>query len=198
MKRFALSLLLWSLIGVAHATSGLTIVNKTSIPRFSFYNGQPATVTGVLSRGSFGALSAKEAGIFYATFLGQESGFVNQYSLSLNSALLETNALGTTISKQVAPGIISFTFSDDKGGVFSNGQTQNSVLGFAIIDGQTNRFGKFDYILGFNDSFGKDADYDDFVVGVRFVAAPIPEPETYAMMFAGLGLIGFAARRRKN
>lgn len=28
-------------------------------------------------------------------------------------------------------------------------------------------------------------------------AAPIPEPETYAMLLAGLGLLGFAARRRK-
>ncbi len=27
--------------------------------------------------------------------------------------------------------------------------------------------------------------------------APIPEPETYAMMLAGLGLMGFVARRRK-
>lgn len=27
--------------------------------------------------------------------------------------------------------------------------------------------------------------------------APIPEPETYAMLLAGLGLLGFAARRRK-
>ena len=27
---------------------------------------------------------------------------------------------------------------------------------------------------------------------------PIPEPETYAMMLAGLGLLGFAARRRKQ
>jgi len=27
---------------------------------------------------------------------------------------------------------------------------------------------------------------------------PIPEPETYAMMLAGLGLLGFAARRRKK
>ena len=26
---------------------------------------------------------------------------------------------------------------------------------------------------------------------------PIPEPETYAMLLAGLGLLGFAARRRK-
>jgi hypothetical protein len=30
------------------------------------------------------------------------------------------------------------------------------------------------------------------------VAAPIPEPEAYAMMLAGLGLLGVAARRRKQ
>jgi len=29
------------------------------------------------------------------------------------------------------------------------------------------------------------------------IGAPIPEPETYAMLLAGLGLLGFAARRRK-
>ncbi len=28
-------------------------------------------------------------------------------------------------------------------------------------------------------------------------SAPVPEPETYAMMLAGLGLLGFAARRRR-
>ncbi len=28
--------------------------------------------------------------------------------------------------------------------------------------------------------------------------APVPEPETYAMMLAGLGLLGFTARRRKQ
>ena len=30
------------------------------------------------------------------------------------------------------------------------------------------------------------------------VAAPVPEPETYAMMLAGLGLLGVMARRRKQ
>lgn len=33
-----------------------------------------------------------------------------------------------------------------------------------------------------------------FTVGV----AAVPEPETYAMMLAGLGLMGFVARRRRN
>ena len=30
-----------------------------------------------------------------------------------------------------------------------------------------------------------------------FVLTAVPEPETYAMLLAGLGLVGFAARRRK-
>ena len=30
------------------------------------------------------------------------------------------------------------------------------------------------------------------------IAAPVPEPETYAMMLAGLGLLGVMARRRKQ
>ena len=30
------------------------------------------------------------------------------------------------------------------------------------------------------------------------VAAPIPEPETYALMLAGLGIVGFVAARRRN
>ena len=30
------------------------------------------------------------------------------------------------------------------------------------------------------------------------VAAPVPEPETYALMLAGLGIVGFMAARRKQ
>jgi len=35
-------------------------------------------------------------------------------------------------------------------------------------------------------------------VNFNSTTAPIPEPETYAMMLAGLGLMGFVARRRKQ
>lgn len=44
---------------------------------------------------------------------------------------------------------------------------------------------------GFRRNFDGDID------NVR-LTTPVPEPESYAMMLAGLGLIGFAARRRKQ
>jgi hypothetical protein len=52
---------------------------------------------------------------------------------------------------------------------------------------------------GAQDTYSFDTDYL-FVVAVRLgdvAVSPIPEPETYALMLAGLGLVGFMARRRK-
>ncbi|MFT5534098.1 MAG: hypothetical protein ACI802_002341 [Candidatus Paceibacteria bacterium] len=47
-------------------------------------------------------------------------------------------------------------------------------------------------------SFGSVSSYSgsiSVVAGVP-IPPPVPEPETYAMMLAGLGLLGFAARRK--
>jgi hypothetical protein len=38
---------------------------------------------------------------------------------------------------------------------------------------------------------------NDFAVDKISLTSAVPEPETYAMLLAGLGLVGFAARRRK-
>jgi hypothetical protein len=197
MKRIALGILLSTLLGTAQA--GILTIDPGSTPViFAGYDGQPATVTGPKTTGSLGSLSVDSAGIFSATYLGNESGFTDKYTLAIVNSLLETNNLGDTISAPVVPGLVDFSFSDNQGFTFSNGTVPTPVLGFAILSGATNQFGPFDFILGFNDSFSQDADYDDFVVGVKFVSAPVPEPETYAMMMAGLGLIGFMARRRRN
>jgi hypothetical protein len=48
------------------------------------------------------------------------------------------------------------------------------------------------YASGLDDSYGGSLDK------VSFTTAPVPEPETYAMMLAGLGLMGLVARRRKQ
>jgi len=37
-----------------------------------------------------------------------------------------------------------------------------------------------------------------YVAGDNLVTTPVPEPETYAMLLGGLGLIGATLRRRKN
>jgi len=43
------------------------------------------------------------------------------------------------------------------------------------------------------------SDWDDFIFTVSNVSqSPVPEPETYAMLLAGLGIIGMVARRRRT
>jgi hypothetical protein len=46
-----------------------------------------------------------------------------------------------------------------------------------------------------NASGGMEVDHLQYGAGA---AAAVPEPETYAMLLAGLGLLGFAARRRQH
>ncbi|WP_294274213.1 PEP-CTERM sorting domain-containing protein [Propionivibrio sp.] len=43
-----------------------------------------------------------------------------------------------------------------------------------------------------------DSAYNVGIDNVNFSITAVPEPETYAMLMAGLGLLGFTARRRKQ
>lgn len=47
------------------------------------------------------------------------------------------------------------------------------------------------------DVFGDGGGGLPAAVGVSLSVAAVPEPETYALMLAGLGVLGFVARRRK-
>jgi hypothetical protein len=50
---------------------------------------------------------------------------------------------------------------------------------------------------GFVIKFGPDAEFNG-INNIAFSVTPIPEPSTYALMLAGLGVVGFAARRRQR
>lgn len=57
-----------------------------------------------------------------------------------------------------------------------------------------------DFSRGFQDVSGQTYGFYAWAVrdgDVASVTTPIPEPEAYAMMLAGLGLLGFMTRRKK-
>ena len=45
---------------------------------------------------------------------------------------------------------------------------------------------------------GNDFALDDVFLGTTSTVTPVPEPETYALMLAGLGIVGLVARRRRK
>lgn len=58
-----------------------------------------------------------------------------------------------------------------------------------------------DYNIYYNPNLADNAYLMDSTYaldGGGVLAPAIPEPETYAMLLAGLGVLGFAARRRKQ
>jgi PEP-CTERM motif len=100
-----------------------------------------------------------------------------------------------------APQSTAITAFDRQGnviGLVSNNSTGIEFLGLVTADGSAKIAGlQFDLVgdepFGFaidNVRFGK--------VGEVVVVPTVPEPETYALMLAGLGILGFMARRRKS
>jgi hypothetical protein len=77
---------------------------------------------------------------------------------------------------------------------FENGVFLGLSASFSMGDPQ------FSFIAGSSDSSDAFMAYDTGL-GLSgagsVVYAPVPEPETYALMLAGLGLVGFMARRKR-
>lgn len=98
-------------------------------------------------------------------------------------------------------GALDFSFNDGHaGGTATNAQASSFTAAtnpsFVILGSNLSLSGASEYLLGYNDSFRGDADFDDMVV--RLSVSPVPEPSTYALMLAGLGVLGFVARRRRS
>jgi hypothetical protein len=84
------------------------------------------------------------------------------------------------------------TFANSSGKIVGNPfSIGNRVEGLIIPEGATQ------LLMGFNDAWYND-NGSGLTMKVTEFSGPVPEPETYAMMMAGLGLLGAVAHRRKN
>ena len=154
---------------------------------------------GTFTSGQEGVFTSDTDGQFSLTYLGQESAFSDGIRITVNgSQLTEFNSAGDVITGPMVAGTpVDFTFFGSDGTAVANGTIPaDDKPSFALLGTDvTTQFGTFAYVIGYNDSALHD-DWDDFVVGLN-PTAPIPEPQTYALLLAGLGVVGFVARRRQ-
>jgi hypothetical protein len=124
-------------------------------------------------------------------FVGKEADYTNVLFVFGNSQFNNRVAKGTSVTfSHVAAGVLDFGFkSQGVGSIYKNGST---AIAFMSNKSDTSALALF------NDAYG-DHDFDDMGVKISAVAslAPVPEPETYALLLAGLGLVGTMVRRRK-
>lgn len=94
-------------------------------------------------------------------------------------------------SNSAQPGSIDFDFSETLGQGANNRLVSGERVMWETSFAQPTGFVSPEFALHVQ-SIGTNGDSGWYVP-----TSPIPEPETYAMLLAGLGLLGFAARRRK-
>ena len=158
--------------------------------------------------------TANAATQVFGIWFGTDTSNVVRYDLILGGATAG-RAAGITISGNTLE-----VFSSNCGvvncGSFSNALVNPSSFGFYFrantntpnyhtLD-QLNAGTPDDRVVAFQDGGttnwlfayedGTDFDYNDMAVKVESIVA-VPEPETYALMLAGLGVMGYMHRRRK-
>ena len=176
-----------------------------------FANGELSFVYGVLGVSGLGNTGPASATVTF-TYLGSGAGYTNSFAVNGSTDFSNNGStkLGASVSEVVSQnGALNFAFATaspaysvaNQGLTGSAYGADEGVFGIASgSNGQGLTVGgqSYQYVLLYNDPVaGGDHDYNDLVVGVNLVAA-VPEPETYAMFLAGLGLMGAVARRRRR
>jgi len=128
-----------------------------------------------------------------ASFSTSVSGsFTDIWTFSVAPPGASAAASATNISFSGAGGITGF--SGILASVPLTGSTVPSPpIVVNVLSGFTGLLAAGPYTLTVSGNAGSGASY-----GGNVVLTPVPEPETYALMLAGLGIVGFVAARRRS
>ena len=205
-KKFALAPIAAALIGIglpAHAQT-TTYIFGTQLtgslqPASSF-----ATLSATQSNGGSNYSFTLQLTSDFGSLFGNSDAFVRQVIFNTNG----TDPIGSSValapgtwgvssirynSNSGQPGSISFDFSETFGGGSSNRLTSGEQVSWFTNFANPTNFVAPEFALHVQ-SIGANGSSGWYIPTVT----PIPEPESYAMLLAGLGLLGFVARRRQR
>lgn len=132
-----------------------------------------------------------QAGLFESDFVFKlDKGLAATFSgLTFGKALTFEGA--TLLQKVGGSWLTLGTDNDSADGLFDLGAAKNLASNNALTFKVTFEFASLAGFTKSNRSFGA-------LINVGSAVSPVPEPESYAMFLAGLGILGAIARRRKQ
>jgi hypothetical protein len=184
---------------VADGNSNNVIQNSLTDTSDHLWGGDGSTLDAGLyaqgSTGQTGTLKATQDGYFTATFLGKVAAYDNMYvgGSTIGNSVGATAGIAVTANQT-----INFSFIDGgNGSTFANGTQNSGTQGILFLDVSVWNAAHgtaYDFLIGYNDTAGVNADYDDYVVGV---VNNVPVPAALPLMASALGAFGVSRRKSK-